>query len=116
MSERRRDERHSIDVPLHVHEAGNGWSRWVEVRDVSDEGLRFETRRPLNVEEGAHLYLDKLGGEVPDAARVEARVVHTERDEDTGRFRVGVRFTGRSQLSEEQLAARIKAWKGEDPD
>ncbi len=114
MSERRRHERQSIDVPLHVRAVDNGVSRWVEARDVSDEGLSFETRRSLNILDGAPLYLDNLGGEVPDAARVEARVVHAKHDEDTGRFRVGVRFTGRSRLTEEQLKRRIKAWKGED--
>ena len=101
-------------MPLHIRGADDGMARWVEGRDVSDEGLRFETRRPLEVEDDTTLYVDTLGGELPDVARVEARVVHTERDEDTGRFRVGVRFTGRSQLTEKQLSDRIKAWRGED--
>lgn len=116
MSERRRKARHAIDVPLYMRTADDGVSRWVEARDVTDEGLSFETRRPLDLEDGAPLYLDNLGGDVPDAARVEARVVHTKKDEDTGRFRVGVRFTGRSQLTEEQLGERIRAWKDEDTD
>ncbi len=112
MSERRRNKRQLINVPLHVRVADNGRARWVEALDVSDTGLSFETRRPMDVDGDTALYVDNLGGELPDAARVEALVVHTKRDEETGRFRVGVRFTGRSQLTKEQLEERIKSWTG----
>ena len=110
MSERRRHARQSIGVPLCVRAPDNGPSRWVEARDVSDTGLSFETRRPLSIEGDTLLYVEKLGGELSDAARIEARVVHAKRDEDTGRFRVGLEITGRWQLSVEQLEERITAW------
>ena len=115
MSERRRNERRPIDVPLHVGVDDNGRARWVEARDVSESGLSFETRRAMDLDADTPLYVDNLGGELPEAARVEALVVHTKRDEETGRFRVGVRFTGRSRLTKEQLEERIKAWKGGSP-
>lgn len=114
--ERRRHERLRIRVPLYIELPGGIFQKnvTIEALDVSKGGLSFETSRPVPEGAEARIMVARLGG-LPDAAQIEARVIHSETSVDGRSTTVGVQFLQLVGVTAEELLARLEAWASSEP-
>jgi c-di-GMP-binding flagellar brake protein YcgR len=114
--ERRRHPRLQARVPIYIHLGSEVFQKMVplETENVSVGGLAFETSRELPVEAESLVVVARLG-DMPASARIEGRVAYCRRNEASGRYTVGIRFTAFEGVTSEQLAAYLEAWQEETP-
>jgi c-di-GMP-binding flagellar brake protein YcgR len=108
----RRHARHPIRVPVYVSVQGDTYRKLIPIqsRDISAGGIGFETSRNLPLRSTSQLVLSRIG-DLPRAAMIEGRVVHSNQNPITGRYSVGVEFTRFIQVSQDQLLESITAWE-----
>jgi c-di-GMP-binding flagellar brake protein YcgR len=116
-SKDRRHARFRIKVPVYVALDGDTFSKTIhlESRDVSAGGLSFETSRKVPLEAESKVVVSRLG-DLGEPALIHGRVVHREKDPETGRYTVGLEFVEFVNVTPEELMARIEAWSGAGAD
>jgi c-di-GMP-binding flagellar brake protein YcgR len=113
----RKYERFRVKVPLYISVAGDVFRKMVriECRDLSLGGLSFETSQEIPLEANSHVVLSKVG-ELPEGASIEGRVVHRSQNPTTGRYWVGVEFTGFKNITREDIEWCIGCYKVKAPE
>ena len=109
--ERRRDRRFYLRVPLHVAAADGIFRKLIhlESHDISAGGVSFETSQELTLEAESQIIFSRVG-DLSGTYTIRGRVVWTRLLPASGRFLVGVRFTGYEGISREELLARMEEW------
>lgn len=107
-AERRQHPRKPARFPLYVALAGELYHKTVsvEVLDLSNGGLAFETKTALPNGARSTVMLGRLGG-MPSTAHIEARIVHCQPLPDGESFMVGVKFEEFVDITAEQLLAYV---------
>ena len=106
-SEKREFYRHPIKVPIQLTRVVNNTAENARAEDLSQGGLAFFWPEPIS--EGTHLLLS-----IPvekQLFKMNAHVTHSQKDTDTGLFKIGVCFEDsvssfRAKLAEEILQIR----------
>jgi c-di-GMP-binding flagellar brake protein YcgR len=104
----RKHKRVRVSVPIFISLAGDVYRKMIrlECRDLSAGGLSFETNQEIPLEADSRVVIAKVG-KLPDAASIEARVVHRSRNPVTGRYWIGVEFTRFNNVTLDDLAECI---------
>jgi c-di-GMP-binding flagellar brake protein YcgR len=112
-ADQRRFPRLPVRVPLFVVMHGDVMRKRVRIesRDVSGGGLCFETSKELPLEAESRLVISGLS-DLPDEAAIECRVARCGIDPATGRYVIGLEFTGFRGVTREELLARFAVWEG----
>lgn len=82
----------------------------VESENISEGGLCFETTQEVPLEAESRIVVSRLANLHP-TAHIEGRIVCRREDAATGRFMVGVEFTGFVNVTRRELAERIASWE-----
>ncbi|HKZ05347.1 MAG TPA: PilZ domain-containing protein [Methylomirabilota bacterium] len=107
--ERRREERHAVDLGTTLWLEASGESGPpARVRDISTTGLALETQAEL--QPGQHFELDLQAGTGERPIRVEVAVVRTVQS-----GRVGLQFVGVKGESDERLRKFLSGREGHAP-
>jgi c-di-GMP-binding flagellar brake protein YcgR len=109
----RRHERYPIRVPVYIT-ALDGTTLHkllpLESKDISVGGLSFETSRKVPLEAESRVVVSKLR-DLKAEALIRGRVAHREKDPKTGRYTIGIEFTGFVGVTREELVSCIDAWR-----
>lgn len=110
----RRYQRFRVKVPVYIT-ASDGTALMknihLESRDVSGGGLSFETSQKVPLEAESRVVISGLG-DLKGPVLIHGRVAHREKDPKTGRYTVGVEFTGFVNITLDELIRHIESWKG----
>jgi c-di-GMP-binding flagellar brake protein YcgR len=109
--ERRRGPRFAARVPIYLETGGEVVRKTVhlESHDVSAGGLSFETGRDIPLDAEAQVVIPHAAKD-RSAVAIRGRVAWTRLLPETGRYRVGVRFTDLDGLTREELLEIVERW------
>jgi c-di-GMP-binding flagellar brake protein YcgR len=110
--EKRQHRRYPVKVPLFISIGGGIYRKTVrlESRDISTGGLSFETGREVPVDAESRVVVARIG-DIGEPALIQGRVAHIRQDPQSGRFTVGIEFTGFDNVTPEELQRRIENWQ-----
>ena len=112
MEEQRRHPRVPLRVPIFISVDGAVLKKMIrlDTTDVSGGGVAFETSREVPLDSESRVVVAQLG-DVGEPDLIRGRVARIVKSEETGRFKVGVEFTGFEGLTREELVERIRQWE-----
>jgi c-di-GMP-binding flagellar brake protein YcgR len=111
-TEKRQHRRYPVKVPIFISIDGGIFRKTVrlESRDISAGGLSFETGREVPLEAESRVVVARIG-DLAEPALIQGKVAHIHHDLESGRFTVGIQFTGFDNVTPEELERRIENWQ-----
>jgi c-di-GMP-binding flagellar brake protein YcgR len=110
--EKRQHERFQVRVPLYISVDGEIFRKTVRIesKDISGGGLSFETGREVPLHAESRVVVARIG-DLAEPALIQGRVARIQQDPQTGRYTVGIEFTGFENVTREELIQRIESWR-----